>query len=140
MNQLRAIQYQYSALYSEIVQIDLNRALGCLLCNRWSLLMCKLVIGMVSAYDIYLTVKYVNSLGSYELNPIGRWLMSLDDGPDCELRQVAGFIAAKFAGNFIALSVLEFLASWKRTVATAVAMPLALFQLSLLYFLIFATD
>ena len=73
-----------------------------------------------------------------ELNPIGRWLMQLDDGPACELKEIACFLTAKFAGNFIALSVIELLASWKRYVASAVAFPVAFCQLWLLYFLIIA--
>lgn len=100
------------------------------------LLCCKLVIGAVSAYDIFLTIKYFESLPAMELNPIGRWMMSLDDGPKCDLDQISCFIACKFAGNFIALSVIEALCSWKRYMATAVAFAIACFQLMLLYFLL----
>lgn len=108
-----------------------------LLCNPWTLLLCKLTIGVVSAYDIYLTIKYVESLSTYELNPIGRWLMRLDAGPQCELSQTASFIAAKFCGNFIALSVIELLGTWKAYIAAAVALAIAAFQLGLLGFLLF---
>lgn len=106
------------------------------------MLVCKLTIGVVSAYDIYLTIKYVESLPYLELNPLGRWLMNLDIGPnssinECDLKQVASFITAKFVGNFIALTVIELLSAWKQTIASAVAFPVALFQIILLYFLLF---
>lgn len=107
-----------------------------LACSAAMLLLCKLVIGAVSAYDIFLTIKYFESLPSMELNPIGRWMMSLDSGPECDLDQISCFIACKFAGNFIALSVIEALCSWKRYMATAVAFAVACFQLMLLYFLL----
>lgn len=100
------------------------------------LLICKLTIGLVSAYDIFLTIKYVESLPSLELNPIGRWLMQLDSGPECQLDQIACFITAKFSGNFITLTVLEFLGTWKRSIATVVAIAVAAAQLILLGFLV----
>ncbi len=137
MNTLRSLTWQTTRRNVSFTTADLNRLLGRFFCNRWSLLVCKFLIGVVSAYDIYLTVKYVEYLGTYELNPVGRWLMHLDDGPECELKQVAGFITAKFAGNFLVLSVIEFLASWKRYLATAVAVPVVLFQLGLLFYLMF---
>lgn len=100
------------------------------------LLACKLIIGLVSAYDIFLTIKYVESLPSLELNPIGRWLMQLDSGPDCQLDQIACFITAKFSGNFITLALIEFLGSWRRSIATVVAISVATAQLILLGFLV----
>ena len=140
MNYLRSLSYDCLESNRMLQAVSINRAIEKLFCNRWSLLVCKILIGLVSAYDIYLTIKYVEYLGVYELNPVGRWLMDLDDGPECELKQIAGFITAKFAGNFIALSVIELLASWKRYLATAVAMPIVLFQMGLLYFLIYGGE
>lgn len=108
------------------------------LTNSWVLLACKLTIGLVSAYDIFLTIKYFESLPMMELNPIGRLLMSLDSGPECQLNQIAGFIAAKFVGNFLVLATLELVSHWRKGCATAVALSLAGFQLCLLYFLLTA--
>jgi hypothetical protein len=101
------------------------------------LLVCKLVIGIVSAYDIHLTIKYANSLPSLELNPVGRWIMGLDQGPECDLQQIASFITAKFVGNIITISVIGFLATWKPRIGSAVAVSVASLQLLLLYFLMF---
>ncbi len=114
-----------------------REALNRCLCNPWTLLLCKLIIGVVSAYDIFLTIKYVESLPMMELNPIGRWLMMLDNQTNCQLSQIAAFIASKFAGNFLALCVIELLANWKPRMSSAVALAVALFQLWLLYFLLF---
>ena len=108
------------------------------LCNAWVLLGCKLVIGVVSAYDIFLTIKYYESLPWLELNPVGRWLMMLDEGPACELHHVAAFIAAKFAGNFIAICVIELLAAWRLRVSTAVALAVAACQMILFCYLQYA--
>ncbi|MEC8555812.1 MAG: hypothetical protein VXZ82_12460 [Planctomycetota bacterium] len=100
-----------------------------------TLLSFKLIIGFVSAYDIFLTIKYIDSLPMLELNPIGRWLMRLDSGPTCSLDQVACFVSAKFAGNFLCLSVIEMLGSWKRPAAVSAAFVVAALQLLLLGFL-----
>ena len=104
--------------------------------NPWMLLVCKLTIGVVSAYDIFLTVKYFESLPMMELNPIGRWLMQLDSGPTCQLDQIAGFIAAKFVGNFVVLALIELMCQWKYGFASLAAGSVALAQLGLLYFLV----
>lgn len=106
-------------------------------CSRWTLTVCKLLIGIVSAYDIHQTVKYVEYLPELELNPVGRWLMGLDDGPECDLQQTACFITAKFLGNFACLAIIEILSNWKRHIASGVAVSVAVFQLTLLYFLVF---
>lgn len=115
---------------------DLDSSIETLICSPWTLFACKLTIGLVSAVDVFLTLKYVNSLPQYELNPIGRWLMSLDSSTECQLSQISCFITAKFAGNFLTLSIIELLCHWKRHVASAVAAAIACFQLMLLYFLL----
>jgi hypothetical protein len=108
------------------------------LANPWVLLMCKLTIGFVSAYDIFLTIKYVESLPSLELNPVGRWMMSLDQGPACELNQIAAFITGKFAGNFLVLCIIELMAKWRHRAAAVVALSVASIQLLLFAFLQFS--
>ena len=137
MNLSHAIRLTAPAWSNRDESLDINQALARWICSPGMLLLCKFTIGLVSAYDVYLTIKYVDSLPFMELNPIGRWLMMLDAGPECQLSQIAAFIASKFAGNFIAICVIELLASWKRTTASIVAVGVASFQLLLLYFLIF---
>ena len=104
-------------------------------CQPWTLLLCKLTIGFVSAYDIFLTIKYVQFLPLMEMNPVGRWMMALDSGPSCQLEQIACFVAAKFVGNFITLAIIELLGAWRQQLATSVALTIAFFQILLLYYL-----
>ncbi len=101
-----------------------------------TLLVCKVIIGVVSAYDIHQTIKYVEYLPQMELNPIGRWLMSLDRGPTCDLQQAACFITAKFTGNFACLAIIELLCNWRRGLATVIAIVVAAFQSVLLVYLL----
>lgn len=101
------------------------------------LLACKSVIGLVSAFDTYLTIKYAVSLDVYEQNPLGRWLMGLDEGPVCDTQQIAAFITAKFIGTIIVLVSIQGIAFWRVHLATAVACPVALFQLGLVAHLLF---
>lgn len=103
--------------------------------SNWVFLACKLIIGFVSAYDIFLTIKYVEFLPQMELNPIGRFLMHLDAGPNCELNQIACFVAAKFAGNFLTLAILEVVRNWHRIAATSIALSVAAVQVWLFLFL-----
>lgn len=102
-----------------------------MLSNVWLLLVCKATIGCVAAFDTYLTIKFAGSLDVYEQNPLGRWLMGLDQGPICETQQIAAFITAKFLGTLLALIVIQGLAFWRVRVASLVATPLALAQLYL---------
>ena len=104
-----------------------------------TLVLCKLLICGVATYDTYLTLKYAEYLDVYEQNPIGRWLLQLDSGPINELQQTAAFVAAKFAGTTLVLLVLQGLCAWRNRTALMVAVPVALFQLGLAYYLLWWT-
>jgi hypothetical protein len=105
--------------------------------NVWVLLACKAIIGCVSAFDTYLTMKYVISLETYEQNPIGRWLMGLDSGPVSDTQQIAAFITAKFLGTILVLLAIQGVAFWRVPLAGMIAIPVAAFQLSLVGHLLF---
>ncbi len=111
-----------------------NAALG----SVWGLLVCKCIILTVSAVDIYLTVKYVESMPQLELNPVGRWLLGVDNGPECKLQHAAAFITAKFAGNVLVLAIIEMLAHCGFRRVGFVAGAVALFQIMLGLFLLYA--
>lgn len=111
-----------------------NNMLG----SVWGLLACKCIILVVSALDIYLTVKYVEFLPQLELNPIGRWLLGLDSGPECKLQHAAAFITAKFAGNVLVLGIIEMLAHCRFRRVGFVAAAVALFQVLLGLFMCYA--
>ncbi len=105
----------------------------------WALMLCKAVILVVSAYDIYLTVKYVEYLPQLELNPVGRWMLGLDNGPSCSLQQAAAFITAKFAGNVVVVAAIEMLATFGFRLVGIVAAAVAMFQVVLGFYLVFAS-
>ena len=113
-----------------------QRGLVAAVSSVWLLLLSKTMIGCVSAFDTYLTIKYAESLDVYEQNPLGRWLMGLDQGPICETQQIAAFITAKFLGTLLALIAIQGLAFWRVRVAGLVATPLALAQLYLVVHLL----
>lgn len=100
-----------------------------------TLMLCKLVIGSVAAYDTYLTLKYSEYLHTYEQNPIGRWLLQLDNGPVCNLQQVAAFITAKVVGTLIVLIAIQMISAWRLKTGLLVALPVASFQICLAYYL-----
>ena len=107
------------------------------LSNVWVLLGCKAIIACVSALDTYLTMKYVSSLYVYELNPIGRWLMDLDTGPDADTKQIAAFITAKFLGTMMVILTIQGLSYWRARWAGLIALSIAAFQLLLIGHLFF---
>jgi hypothetical protein len=62
--------------------------------------MAWLFIGLVEAYDVYWSVKLQDTLYENELNPIGKFLISLDNG------DVALFMALKVAAIILILGSL----------------------------------
>ncbi len=111
--------------------------------DRWraswiSLVSYLLIIGGISVYDIYLTIRYAESLEQYEANPIGRWLMGLDQLARAECPDVSLFIGCKTIGTLFVLAVLAVLVvRWAR-LGHPIAMGVSLFQISLGYFLTFS--
>lgn len=88
-----------------------------------------LLIGMVSAYDTYLTVRYQETLMVYECNPVAIWLLEYDKWNPATL------VALKFLGSMIVLGVLTLSYWWRPRWATLMTLSIALVQLSLLVFL-----
>lgn len=88
-----------------------------------------LVIGGVSAIDIYLTVRDQESLIYLELNPVARWILAWDDW------NPATFVGLKFLGSMLVLGVLGIglVRDPRRT--SIVACALAVFQCGVLLFL-----
>lgn len=122
---LRRCGEAFSAAYSYCIK------------HRLTVPICSLCIGLISAYDSYLTIKYVASLKALELNPIGRWLMGLDDGPVDGVSHIALFLGCKFAGTVIVLFLLQMIWFWRRRWSGVIALKVALFQLALLLMLLF---
>jgi hypothetical protein len=89
-----------------------------------------LFIGLVAAFDTYLTVKYQSCLIDHEMNPLARALLRLDGW------EPALLIGSKFLGSLIVLGILTALHLRNRRLGLTVAGGLAAFQLGLLWYLV----
>lgn len=97
------------------------------------------VIGLVSLYDMYLTVLYASSLKYMERNPLGRWLMRLDDLPNGVIPDLTLFLSIKSMGTFLVLLTVTTLYYRRRRIGQPVALGVSLFQILLAGYLIMAT-
>lgn len=86
-------------------------------------------VGVVSAYDGWLVVKYWQSIADLEQNPVCQYLIELGHG-DSSI-----FIRAKASGTLAVLSVLASLYRAKPRLAMPVAAAVTLFQFGLLFHL-----
>lgn len=121
----RSMLVEFARLYRQMVRHHLTVPI------------CSLLIGFVSAYDSYLTVMYVDSLQSLELNPVGRYMMGLDDPLTGGTPYIAVFLGCKFAGTILVLFVLQLLWVWRRQLSSMVAMKVAFAQTLLAFMLLF---
>jgi hypothetical protein len=95
-----------------------------------------LFVGFVSAYDAFLIVKYQHYLCELELNPMGRWLMELDDyHPMSDPTGVARFLGYKFAGTILVLGSMSLIYWRSERMGLTVVAALATFQALLAAFL-----
>jgi hypothetical protein len=104
---------------------------------------CFLAIASVAAYDIFLTLEYPISLHELELNPVGRWLMDLDNQPirgigPTEPPNVLPFVCMKGLGTVIVLLTIGYLLRRYRRIGNPVAIGVASFQIGLACFLTYA--
>lgn len=88
-----------------------------------------LAIGLISAIDLYWAVKNQHIMLHNEENPIGRYLIGLDDG------SVALFMGVKMAGTILALGFLIFLYHYRILYAWTSIIILTAAQFLLLYYL-----
>ena len=88
-----------------------------------------LFIGVVSAYDAYLVSRYCETILEFELNPVGRYLIELNDG------NVGVFLRAKAAGTLIVMSSLAIIHVRSERLAYPIVGSLAVLQFLLLLFL-----
>lgn len=105
----------------------------------YSTILYLFIVGSVSAYDIVLTIKYAAYLKYMEENPIGRWLMRLDELENGCLPDLTWFLTAKMIGTVIVLAGMAALILWKGKLGHPVAIGVSLFQLCLAAYLTFGT-
>ncbi|MCO6455721.1 MAG: hypothetical protein J5I93_10540 [Pirellulaceae bacterium] len=91
-----------------------------------------LVIGLVAAYDTYLSVKFQDSLSTLEINPICRWLIAADGG------SVSILLGCKFAGTVLALGTILLVYRFQPRMGLAVATVVASLQMLVLLYLCLA--
>ncbi len=91
-------------------------------------------VGLVSAYDGWLVVKYWESITQLERNPLCQYFIWLGHG-DWSI-----FLRAKTSGTLAVLSVLAGLYRSNRRLALPVAVAVTVFQLALLLYLTFGED
>jgi hypothetical protein len=101
------------------------------------------IIAMVAAYDIYLTFQYQKHLYEMELNPIGRWIMGLDNLKIPGVYPVTPpnilpFVLLKSTGTIFVLGSISFLVSRWGRIGHGVGIGVSAFQLGLAAFLTFA--
>ena len=92
---------------------------------------CCLFVMAVSVHDAMLVILNDVVICEVEHNPIGRWLIELQDG------EVWLFVLVKLVGTSVACAVLVTLYRVRADLALAVSKGVALFQAVLLCYLIF---
>ena len=85
-----------------------------------------MAIGIISSVDIYWAIANQDMMMELEENPIGRYLIGVDDG------SIALFMSVKVAGTIIALGSLVFLYHWKQKYAWPIIITITLAQFFLL--------
>lgn len=100
-----------------------------------------LIIGGVSAFDSFLTIKYQESLAHLELNPCCRWIMGLKHpghepfAQAVETDAMALFLGLKMAGTVGVMVTIQGLFMWRELMGLAVGIGVAICQLGLAGFL-----
>src|SRR5271166_330674 len=88
-----------------------------------------LFVGAVSFYDGYLVVRTGDMIEDFEKNPVGLYLIKMDNGSP------AVFLRVKAAGTILVLTGLSFLHRRSKRLASPIAFALLAFQTGLLIFL-----
>jgi hypothetical protein len=97
------------------------------------------IIGLVSVYDMMLTVKYAQHLKYLEQNPVGRWMMRLDEIQHGAMPDLTFFLSAKSLGTVLVLATLWWLYQRQRRIGHSVAWGVSSCQVALLWYLTVAT-
>ncbi|HEV7280598.1 MAG TPA: hypothetical protein VGN57_10370 [Pirellulaceae bacterium] len=105
--------------------------------QEFVLLACCVVIGLVSAYDGYLTIRYHESLAQMELNPLGRTILQLAQDGGASAAALATFLGLKFAGTVIVICALQGIFRGHRRIGLTSAIAVATVQVLLGFYLTF---
>jgi hypothetical protein len=97
------------------------------------------VIGAISFYDMVLTVRYAETLKQLELNPVGRWLMQLDQIPKNTEPDLTSFLFAKGLGTAIVLLVIFIMTQRRARLGHPIGFGVSLCQVVLAMYLCYGT-
>ena len=87
------------------------------------------IIVAVSVHDWYLVIINHRSISQDERNPLGRWLIEVNDG------SIAYFLITKLIGTILAATVILLIHWSNRRLALVVAGVVSCFQIMLLIYL-----
>ena len=88
-----------------------------------------LLIGFISAIDIYWAIVLQDVILETEQNPLGRFLINISDG------NIALFMCLKVVGLVVVLGILTLLYFYKKRTAWISILGVSIFQLWLLWYL-----
>lgn len=90
---------------------------------------CCIVILSVSVHDTLLIITNHEVIGQVEQNPVGVWLLDLQDG------SIWLFVAVKLIATSLVVAIIVSIRRKHRKLGTVVACALAVFQIVLLIYL-----
>jgi hypothetical protein len=93
------------------------------------------IVASVAIYDIMLTIRYAESLKQMEENPIGRWLMNLDDLKNNAMPNLALFLSLKGMGTVVVLITIYTLVRRLSRLGHPIATGVSFFQIGLAIYL-----
>lgn len=88
-----------------------------------------LIIAFVSLFDTYLIWRFEEQMMWMEENPIGYWLLAMDDG------RIGIFVRTKLAGTICVLSTLAIMWRLRSRIVFPVTTSVASYQVGLFFYL-----
>lgn len=101
---------------------------------------CWLFIGFVASFDVYLTIRYSENLPQYELNPVARMILKMEEWKiydDGDKIGVSRFVAVKVFMTILVLAIIRWILYLNKKYALTIISCVALGQAILLTFLIY---
>lgn len=102
--------------------------------------MCWLFIGFVASFDVYLTIRYSDNLPKYELNPIARMILNMEEWAiydDGDKIGVSRFVAVKVFMTILVLGIIRWILYLNKRYAMTIITCVAICQAILLAFLLY---
>lgn len=102
--------------------------------------LCWLFIGFVASFDVYLTIRYSENLPKYELNPVARMILNIEDWPiydDGDKIGVSRFVAVKVFMTILVLAIIRWILYLNKKYAMTIITCVAICQAILLTFLLY---